>query len=55
VQPLIRILPLTALVDAVRANMLQATSLAHLGPQLAALFGCLVVCFSAAMALFRWR
>jgi ABC-type multidrug transport system permease subunit len=55
VQPIIRILPLTALVDAVRANMLQATSLAHLGPQLAALVGCLVICFSAAMAMFRWR
>jgi ABC-type multidrug transport system permease subunit len=55
VQPLIRILPLTALVDAVRANMLQGAGLASLGPQMAALAGCLVICFTAAMALFRWR
>lgn len=55
VQPFIGILPLTALNDALRANMLQGAGLAQLGPQLAALSVCLVVCFTLALKLFRWR
>jgi ABC-2 type transport system permease protein len=55
VQPVIKALPLTALVDALRANMLQGATLVDVAPSLAALFGCLVVCFGLAMALFRWR
>jgi ABC-type multidrug transport system permease subunit len=55
VQPLIRVLPLTAMIDALRANMLQGAALLTLGPQLAALGVWLVVCFSAALKLFRWR
>jgi ABC-2 type transport system permease protein len=55
VQPLIRALPLTALVDALRANMLQGTSIVHLGPQVAAMGICLVVSFGLALKLFRWR
>ena len=55
VQPIIRVLPLTALIDALRANMLQGESFAHLAPQLGILAVWLVVCFSLALKLFRWR
>jgi ABC-type multidrug transport system permease subunit len=55
VQPLIAALPLTALVDALRAHMLQGAGLLQVAPQLAVLGGWLVVCFAVAMKLFRWR
>jgi ABC-type multidrug transport system permease subunit len=55
VQPLIRALPLTALVDALRAHMLQGAGLVQLAPQLAVLGTWLVVCFGLALKLFRWR
>jgi ABC-type polysaccharide/polyol phosphate export permease len=55
VQPLIRALPLTATIDAVRGHMLQGASLAQLAPQLATLSAWLVVCFALALKLFRWR
>ena len=55
VQPFIRLLPLTAVNDALRANMLQGAHLADLAPQLGALGVWLVVCFSLALKLFRWR
>jgi ABC-type polysaccharide/polyol phosphate export permease len=54
-QPLIKALPLTALIDALRANMLQGSGVAQLMPQVAAMSLCLVVCFSTALWLFRWR
>jgi ABC-type multidrug transport system permease subunit len=54
-QPFIKMLPLTALVDALRANMLQGTGLVDLWAPLGALSVCLVVCFSLAMQIFRWR
>jgi ABC-2 type transport system permease protein len=55
VQPLIQLLPLTAIIDALRANMLQGAGLVDLAPQLGTLTGWLVVCFALAMKLFRWR
>jgi ABC-2 type transport system permease protein len=55
VQPFISALPLTALNDALRANMLQGAHLWELLPQLAPLAICLVVCFSLALKLFRWK
>jgi ABC-type multidrug transport system permease subunit len=54
-QPLIKALPLTAVIDALRASMLQGSSLVHLAPQVAILCGWLVVCFALALKLFRWR
>ncbi|MEO8070727.1 MAG: ABC transporter permease [Acidobacteriota bacterium] len=54
-QPVIRALPLTALVDALRANMLQGASLMQVAPELAALTVCTVVCFGLALRLFRWQ
>ena len=55
VQPFITILPLTALIDALRAHMLQGASLWDVAPQLAVLTGWLVVSFGLALRLFRWR
>jgi ABC-type multidrug transport system permease subunit len=55
VQPFIRALPLTAVIDALRAHMLQGATLTQLAPQLAVLSGWLVVCFTLALRLFRWR
>ena len=54
-QPFIKALPLTALVDALRANMLRGASLVELGGPLAAMTGCLVICFVLAMKIFRWK
>jgi ABC-2 type transport system permease protein len=55
IQPFIKLLPLTALIDALRAHMLQAATLVDLAPQLTVLTGYLVVCFALALKLFRWR
>jgi ABC-2 type transport system permease protein len=54
-QPVIKALPLTAAIDALRGSMLQGTGLVQLGPELAVLAGWLVVCFALALKLFRWR
>jgi ABC-type multidrug transport system permease subunit len=54
-QPAIRALPLTALIDALRAHMLQGANLAQLAPQLGVLALWLLVCFTLALKLFRWR
>jgi ABC-type polysaccharide/polyol phosphate export systems, permease component len=55
VQPLIRILPLTAVNDALRANMLEGASLAGVSTQLIIITAWLVISFVAALKLFRWR
>jgi ABC-type multidrug transport system permease subunit len=55
VQPIIKALPLTALIDALRANMLQGAGLAQIAPQLGVLGAWMVVCFGLALKLFRWR
>jgi ABC-2 type transport system permease protein len=55
VQPLIRVLPLTAAIDALRLHMLQGAGVAQLGPQFAVLGTWLVVCFALALQLFRWK
>ena len=54
-QPLIKALPLTAVIDALRAMMLQGSGLAQLAPQAAVLSAWLVVCFWLALKLFRWQ
>jgi ABC-type multidrug transport system permease subunit len=55
VQPLIRILPLTAVNDALRANMLEGTQITALGLETTVIIAWLVVSFVAALKLFRWR
>ena len=53
--PVIRLLPLTAAIDALRANMLQGVALSQLTAPLLVMAGWLVVCFFSALKLFRWR
>ena len=54
-QPFVRALPLTAVNDALRANMLQGASLAALMPQLAVIAFWIVACYAVALKIFRWR
>jgi ABC-type multidrug transport system permease subunit len=54
VQPVIKALPLTALIDALRANMLQGAGFAQLARESGTLDAWLV-CFALALKLFRWR
>jgi ABC-type multidrug transport system permease subunit len=55
VQPLIKALPLTAVIDALRAHMLQGARLWDVAPELGVLGAWLIVSFAVAMQLFRWR
>ena len=55
VQPFIRLLPLTAVNDALRANMLEGASFAAVTPQMTVILVWGVVTFFAALKLFRWR
>jgi ABC-type multidrug transport system permease subunit len=55
VQPLIGALPLTALIDALRATMLQGAGVGDLARESATLGAWLALCFVAALRLFRWR
>jgi ABC-type multidrug transport system permease subunit len=55
VQPFIKALPLTALIDALRANMLQGANLAQVASQGVVLVAWMVVSFAVALRLFRWR
>ena len=54
-QPFIKALPLTAVIDALRANMLQGANFAQTAPQLGIILAWLVICFALALRLFRWR
>ena len=55
VQPIIKALPLTAVIDALRANMLQGAGLARLAPEFGVMGVWLIICFALALKLFRWR
>jgi ABC-type multidrug transport system permease subunit len=54
-QPAIQALPLTAIIDALRAHMLEGVGFTQLAPQIGVLSFWLVVCFALALKLFRWR
>lgn len=54
-QPFIRALPLTAAIDALRANMLQGTSLAYLLAPISVLLAWLLATFSVSLWIFRWE
>jgi len=54
-QPFVRALPLTAVNDALRANMLQGASLTDVMPQLAVIGFWIALCYGVALKLFRWR
>ena len=55
VQPLVKALPLTAVIDALRLNMLQGGTLAQAAPQMGVLGVWLVAAFALALKWFRWR
>ena len=55
IQPFIQALPLTAVNDALRANMLRGAGLDIVGPELAIILAWGAVCFVLALRLFRWR
>src|SRR5690242_10528050 len=55
VQPFIKMLPLTAVNDALRLNMLEGATLPAVSPQLAVIIVWGIVTFFAALKLFRWR
>jgi ABC-type multidrug transport system permease subunit len=54
-QPFVRALPLTAVNDALRANMLQGASLTAVMPQLGVIAFWVVACYAVALKLFRWK
>jgi len=55
VQPIIRVLPLTAVNDALRMNMLQGAGLFAVGSKLVVLSLWMVVAFAVALKIFRWK
>lgn len=54
-QPFIHALPLTAVNEALRANMLEGASFVQVLPELAVILAWGVAAFLAALKLFRWR
>jgi len=55
IQPIVRALPLTAAIDALRGNMLQGIGLQHMLAPIAVLLAWLVVPFAVSVRIFRWR
>ena len=55
IQPFIQALPLTAVNDALRANMLRGDGMSVVGPELGILFAWGLVSFVVALKIFRWR
>jgi ABC-2 type transport system permease protein len=54
-QPFIQALPLTATINALRATMLQGAGWSVVAPSIAIVTAWLVVSFTVALKLFRWR
>jgi ABC-type multidrug transport system permease subunit len=54
-QPFIQALPLTAVNDALRANMLQGASWAAVASEMGIITAWLIVSFTLALRMFRWR
>jgi ABC-2 type transport system permease protein len=54
-QPFIQALPLTAVVDALRANLLRGAGWETIAPEIAIIMAWLGVSFVLALKLFRWR
>ena len=55
IQPVIRALPLTAAIDALRGNMLQGLTFSQLLAPVTVLTLWLVVAFTVSLRIFRWR
>ncbi len=54
-QPFVQALPLTAVNDALRANMLHGAALPQLGGELVVVLAWMALSFVAALKLFRWQ
>jgi ABC-2 type transport system permease protein len=55
IQPLIQLLPLTAVIDALRGNVLRGAGAQALVPELGIILGWMLLSFLLALKLFRWR
>jgi ABC-2 type transport system permease protein len=55
IQPVVQALPLTAVNNALRANMLEGATLAQTAPELAIVAAWLLICFVVAVKIFRWQ
>jgi ABC-2 type transport system permease protein len=55
IQPVIQALPLTAVIDALRANILRGAGLPTVAPELGIILAWMAVSFVLALKLFRWR
>jgi ABC-2 type transport system permease protein len=55
IQPLVRALPLTAAIDALRGNMLQGLGLGQLAAPVAILLAWAAAAFAFSLRIFRWR
>jgi ABC-type multidrug transport system permease subunit len=55
IQPIVRALPLTAAIDAIRANMLQGQTLTQMLSPIAILVAWFIVPFAISLRIFRWR
>jgi ABC-type multidrug transport system permease subunit len=55
IQPVVRALPLTAAIDALRGNMLQGMNLGQLLAPVAILLVWLIVPFAVSLRIFRWK
>jgi ABC-2 type transport system permease protein len=55
IQPVVRALPLTAAIDALRGNMLQGMNLGQLLAPVAILLAWLIVPFAISLRIFRWK
>jgi ABC-2 type transport system permease protein len=55
IQPFVQALPLTAVNDALRANMLEGASLSAIAPELGIVAAWLVATFAIALRIFRWQ
>jgi ABC-2 type transport system permease protein len=55
IQPVVRALPLTAAIDAMRGNMLQGMNLGQLMIPVATLLAWIVVPFAVSLRIFRWK
>lgn len=55
VQPIIKLLPLTPVIDALRALMMDGKSITTLGPEILVMLAWCIIPFAIALAIFRWN
>jgi len=55
IQPVVRALPLTAAIEAMRGNMLQGIGITHMMAQVGILAAWFFVPFAVSLRIFRWR